>query len=93
MKKLNEGFFTLICLAFSALLLVLYLMTSADVTAEKDKRSALAREVQSLADENELLRARVEAQLSLAEIERRARQELGMQPCSPGQIEVLTIDK
>lgn len=91
MKRLRESFFRAVCLLFSALLLVLLLMTDIDTAKEKDRQRRLSREVQSLAEENEVLRARAEAQLSLSEIERRAREELGMQPCSAGQLERLTI--
>ena len=90
MRKLNENFFAAICLLFSTFLLVLFLFTSIDVTAEKDRCARLRREIQTISEENELLRARVEAQLSLPEIERRAL-ALGMQPCAAGQIEVLKL--
>lgn len=91
MKRLRESFFRAVCLLFSGLLLVLLLMTDIDTAKEKDRQRRLSREVQSLTEENEVLRARAEAQLSLSEIERRAREELGMQPCSAGQLERLTI--
>ncbi len=91
MRGLNESFFRAVCLIASVLLVVLFLLTSIDVTAERDAQRRLLREIEALSDENELLRARAESQLSLTEIERRAREELGMQPLSPGQIEYLDV--
>ena len=82
----------MICLSFSLLLLVLLLLTRIDIAAEKDRQDKLLRELGSISDENELLRTRVEAQLSLGEIERRAREELGMLPCTAGQMELLVLD-
>lgn len=86
MKELNETLFKAICLSFSACLLVLSLLTSIDVAAEKEQQARLSREIRELADENERLRSQVESSLSLEEIERYARETLGMQPCGPGQI-------
>ena len=91
MKQLNESFFKVICLSFSALILILFLLTTIDVAAERDNRGRLAREVQELADENERLNARVEEQLSLEAIERYAREKLGMLPGSTGQIVYLDL--
>lgn len=88
MKRLCEGFFALICLSFSAFLLVLFLLTRIELTEEKENCRALTREIASIEAENELLRARAEQSLSLAEIERRALL-LGLQPCAPGQIIIL----
>ena len=86
MKQLNEGLFRTICLAFSALVLILFLLTTIDIATERDKRERLVREVNELADENERLRARAQQDYSLEEIERYARERLGMQAPAPGQI-------
>jgi len=86
MKELNETLFKAICLCFSACMLVLSLLTTIDAAAQREQQDRLQREIQTLSAENESLRSRVEAELSLEEIERYAREELGMQPCGPGQI-------
>ena len=93
MKQLRESFFKLICFSFSAAVLVLFLLTTIDISVERDRRGRLAREVQMLADENERLKARVEETFSLEAIERYAREELGMQPGSAGQIVYLDMSE
>ena len=86
MKRLNEDFFILIELVFSAAVLVLFLLTVIDVAAARDNNSRILLETTSLAEENERLRAQTEERLSLEAIERYARETLGMQPLSPAQI-------
>ena len=46
MRQLNESLFRAICLSFSAALLILFLLTTIDAAAERDRRGKLAREVQ-----------------------------------------------
>ena len=86
MKQLNESLFRAICLVFSAAVLIVFLLTTIDAAAERDRRGRLAREVWELADENERLRAQVQSELSPEAIERYAREQLGMQQARPGQI-------
>ena len=93
MKQLRESFFKLICFSFCAAVLVLFLLTTIDISVERDRRGRLAREGQMLADENERLKARVEETFSLEAIERYAREELGMQPGSAGQIVYLDMSE
>ena len=91
MKQLNESLFRTVCLTFSALVLILFLLTTIDISAERDRRGRLAREVNELADENERLRARAQRDYSPEEIERYARERLGMQAPAPGQIVYLKL--
>lgn len=91
MKQLNESFFRTICLAFSAVVLICYLLMTIDSAAEQDRRGKLAREVQELSEENDRLSAQVQKSFSPGEIERFARERLGMQPAGPGQIVYLKI--
>ena len=86
MGKLNESLFRAICLAFSAIMLVLFLVSTIDIAAERDKRGRLAREVRELEDGNERLMAQVQNSFTPEEIERYARERLGMQQAGPGQI-------
>ncbi len=86
MKQLNESLFRTICLAFSALLLTVFLLTTIDTAVERDKRGRLAREVSDLEEGNDRLRAQLQETLSPEGLEAFARDRLGMQPASPGQI-------
>lgn len=86
MREVNERLFRAICLGFSALLLVLCLLTKIDLAAERERGARLLREIETLSGENESLWARTEERLSLEAIERYAREELGMRPCTPQQL-------
>ena len=86
MKQLNEYFFRTICVAFSAVMLILFLLTTIDCAAERDIRGRLACEVRELEEENERLRTKVQSRFSPEEIERCAREQLGMRQPAPGQI-------
>lgn len=86
MKRLNENFFVLIGLVFSAAVLILFLFTTIDASAARDLNRRLAQETTRLTEENDLLRAKTEERLSLEAIERYARDTLGMQPLGPAQI-------
>lgn len=78
--KRTEHLFQAVCLGFSALLLVLSLLLDARLAALNDAAAEREREAGRLLAENARLRARCESSLSLEEIERYAREELGMQP-------------
>ncbi len=93
MKQLWESFFKVICFSFSALILVMFLLTTIDVSVERDKRGRLAREVQELTEENERLRAQAESLYSLESIEKYARDILGMRPCAASQIVYLDFSE
>ncbi len=86
MSGLHESFFRAICLAFSAVILVLFLLTTIDIAVERDRRGRLSREVAELEEDNERLRVQVQNSLSPEAIERYAREGLGMQQAGPGQI-------
>ena len=86
MKLVSEYLFCLICVCFSAVLLVMSLLGAVQLAALSDAASDLEQQVQTLKQENQSLRVAYETALSLDEIERYAAEELGMQRCSPGQI-------
>ena len=90
MKQVNELLFRAVILSFSALLLVLTLLCSIRLTAERDRVSRLNREIRTAEEECGALRGRYESSRSLAEIERYATQVLGMQHCEAGQLIWLT---
>ena len=93
MGRREESLFVSIGLGFSALFLVLALLCSIRATAVNDRAAALERETAELRLENERLRTRCEERLSLAEIERYATQELGMQYLSADQIVLVPAGK
>lgn len=86
MKQLRETLFKAVGFCFSAVMLVLSLLSSISLADVNDTAARLEREVERLQTENEILRAKYENSVSLEEIESYASQVLGMQRCSPGQI-------
>lgn len=88
-KETVNVLFRAVCLLFSALLLILSLLSGIDLTAANEEAARLKTRIAACEQENRQLRSRIDAATSLAEIERRARQELMMQPAGPGQIVVL----
>ncbi len=85
MKRLRETAFRVICLGFSALLLVLSMGTEAKIIACRERAEELRQQLQETEKESAILRVRWESSLSLSELERIAREELGMQRCTPAQ--------
>ena len=88
-KETVNVLFRAVCLLFSALLLILSLLSGIDLTAANDEAARLKTEIAACEEENRQLRLKINAATSLEEIERRARQELMMQPAGPGQIVAL----
>jgi len=71
---------------FSAVLLILSLLSSIKLAAVNDRAAELEKQVERIETETQILRAEYENSRSLREIERYATEVLGMQRCSPGQI-------
>ena len=67
-------------------LLVMSLLYGVRITALNQQAAAAKASVEALREENEILRVRAADSCSLEEIERRAREELGMQSLSAEQI-------
>ena len=86
MGRMNGILFRAICIRFSLVMLVTALLGCIRLAALSEELNALEKSLKTLKEENRLLQARVESSLSLAELERRATEELGMQRLSPGQI-------
>ena len=86
MKQLNETLFTAVTLCFSALLLVMTLLTGIKLAAVNDTAARLEQETARLRTQNGILEAEYENSLSLEEIERYAEEVLGMQRCTPEQM-------
>ena len=88
-KETVNALFRAVCLLFSALLLIMSLLSGIDLTAANDEAARLKTRIEACEEENRQLRSRINTATSLEEIERRARQELMMQPAGPGQIVAL----
>lgn len=90
-KNICENSFRAIGFCFSAVLIVLSLLTSIRLAAVNDRAARLEKEVEQLKTANEILRAEYDNSLSLEEIERYATDELGMQRCTPAQITYIEL--
>ena len=86
MKRVSELLFKAVGLCFSAVMILLSLLTAVKLAAVNDRAAELDKSVQQLKTENEILRAEYENSLSLEEIERYAIEKLGLQRQSPGQV-------
>jgi hypothetical protein len=90
MKQREEALFLLIIIAFSAMLVLLSLLSCVRLTALNDRAAALSRELETARAENAALSVAYEQSVSLPELARRAA-ALGMQPCTPSQIVTLPM--
>jgi len=86
MKRASELAFRLICLGFSALLLVLTLLTHTQLVRTQSRIAELETQIARAENERITLQIQTASALSLQELERRATQELGMRHPEPGQI-------
>ena len=86
MGKIKETVFAAVCLGFSACMLVLCMLLSAQCAAESDRIQRINTAIEKLEQENRILRVRFESCMDLENLEKYAREKLGMQRCSPGQI-------
>ncbi len=86
MKKAGETLFRLLGLSISALLLVMSLLYGARLAARNQEAAEAKAAVEALREENQRLRVRCACCFSLEEIDRFAREELGMQPLRAEQI-------
>ena len=86
-KKRTEAFFAAaLCAMLSAVLLVMSLLMLLDAAAVYEEVSALESEKRELEMSCRGLEARLAMRLPPEELERRAREELGMVNCRPDQI-------
>ena len=91
MRQVNEILFRAVCLCTAAVMLVLSLLCSIRLTAVNDSAARLKAENEALEEEIAVLTAKNESKMGLEELERYARENLGLQQCAPGQI--MIIDK
>lgn len=78
--------FRIICIGFSLLLLVGALLGSIKLAELNEELTVLEQELGELKNDNRILQAKYESSLSLEELERYAKEELGMQTLKPSQI-------
>ncbi len=81
--------FRVLCIAFSALLMILALFARIRLVTVQTEIRGLEDSIRSAENTGVQLRIKKESRLSLAELERFALQELGMQHPEPGQITVI----
>ena len=86
MRRVSELAFQLICLGFSALLLVLTLLTHIQLVRTQSSITQLEKQIARAENERIILQIQTASTMSLQELERRATQELGMRHPEPGQI-------
>ncbi len=86
MTKVSNSVFNALCIAFSAVFLVLCMLCSAQSAAENERAALYRKELDILKTENRLLYVRSECSMSLEELEKYALENLGMQRLSPEQI-------
>ena len=86
MRRASALAFRLICLGFSALLLVLTLLTHIQLVRTQNSITQLEKQIARAENERITLQIQTASAMSLQELERRAIQELGMRHPEPGQI-------
>ena len=85
-ERLTRLLFRAVCLGFSLLLLVLTLFSHIRLVRTQSRIAELETALARAQNERILLQVKRESSLDLAELERRAVRELGMQHPEPGQI-------
>lgn len=86
MKRVSALAFRVICLGFSALLLVMTLFTHIRLVRTQSRIGELEEAITRAENEQIQLQIKTASALDLSELERRAVQELGMRRPEPGQI-------
>ena len=86
MKRVSALAFRVICLGFSALLLVMTLFTHIRLVRTQSRIAELEAAITRAENEQIQLQIKTASALDLSELERRATQELGMRRPEPGQI-------
>ena len=86
---LSALLFRVVCVAFSAALLVLALFSQIRTVRTESRIEELEKALANAENEKILLQVKTDSALSLEELERRAVRELGMRRPEPGQIRVI----
>ena len=81
--------FRVVCIVFSAALLVLALFSQIRTVRAETRIEELEKALANAENERVLLQIKTDSALSLGELERRAVEELGMRRPEPGQLRVI----
>ena len=92
-RRRERAFVSAVCFLLAALLLFLALGLQIRLRAVESELRALESERAELARENRILSVRLAARDRLEEIDRRARDELGMRRCRGDQIVEIGIEE
>ena len=93
MHRAKQLLFSAVLLVFSAAALVCSLIFTARAAACEDKSEKATTEIAELKKENLLLRAKCDNRLTLAELEKYAVEQLGMERLTPAMIETLEVSE
>ena len=85
-RTATEISFRVICLGFSAALLIMTLLTHIQIVRTQSRIGDLEERMKRVENEQIVLQIQTASALDLSELERRAVQELGMRRPEPGQI-------
>jgi Cell division protein FtsL. len=88
-EGLSALLFRIVCLSFSAVLLVTALFSQILTVRTESRVDELRQRIARAENESVLLKIKAEQTLNLEELERRAVQELGMRHPEPGQIRII----
>ena len=88
-RRLSDLLFRVVCVLFSAALLVLALFSQIRTVRAETRIEALEKALADAENEKILLQIKTDSALSLEELERRAVTELGMRRPEPGQLRVI----
>lgn len=92
-RRRERGFASAVCFLLAALLLFAALFAQIRLRAIERELRALQSERSELETQRQILSVRIAGRVSLAEIERRAGEELGMRRCRGDQIVVIGIEE
>ncbi len=92
-RRREKAFVRTVCFLLAALLLVLTLSQQIRLRSVEGEIRALRAEKTELERDGRILRVRLAERLSLGELDRRAREELGMRRCRGDQIAELGIEE
>ena len=87
--NLSALLFRVVCIVFSAVLLVMALFARIRTVRTETRIGELERALSAAENEKILLQIKTDSALSLEELERRAVTELGMRRPEPGQLRVI----
>ncbi len=92
-RRRERAFVSTACFLLAVLLLVLSLSMQIRLRAAENEIEAARGEIARMKKENGIMNARLAGRLSLEELERRAKEELGMSRCRADQTVEIVIEE